>query len=61
MRKKETLGDYDINLLKEAREKIISVSDYNYMPSSAMSKKLETILNKLDHVINTYGPSGERR
>ena len=42
---------YDINKLKEARKLICKVSEYNYFPGSSLTKRLETILNKLDKII----------
>lgn len=45
------LDDYDTLKLKEARKLIIAVYEYNYVPSSAVTKKLETIIRKLDGLI----------
>ena len=42
---------YDTNKLKEARKLISQVHEYNWFPSTRLTKKLETILKKLDNVI----------
>jgi len=44
---------YDTNKLKEARKLINEVHEYNWLPSTPLTKKLNTILNKLDSVIET--------
>ena len=46
---------YDTNKLKEAREIINKVYEYNYMPSTSLTNKLDTIIRKLDNIINEYG------
>lgn len=45
------LDRYDTNKLKEARELINQVYGYNFKPSDSLSKKLETILKKIDNII----------
>ena len=52
---KNKLDLYDTNRLKEAREIINKVYEYNWFPSTSLTKKLSTILNKLDKVIEDYG------
>ena len=42
---------YDTNKLKEARKLINEVHEYNWFPSTPLTKKLDTILKKLDSVI----------
>lgn len=42
---------YDTNKLKEARKLINQVHEYNWFPSTPLTKKLETIIKKLDNVI----------
>ena len=44
---------YDTNKLAEARELIYQVYEYNYNPSSPLTKKLNTILDKLDKIIES--------
>ena len=46
------IDEYDTFKLKEARQLICEVYEYNYMPSSSLSKKLETILKKIDRIID---------
>lgn len=46
---------YDTNRLKEARKIINKVYGYNYFPSTSLTKKLWTILGKLDKIIENYG------
>lgn len=51
-----TLDRYDTNRMKEARETINKVYEYNYKSESdSLSKKLLTILNKIDSIIENYG------
>lgn len=45
------LDEYDTNKLKDARKLIYQVYEYNWFPSSSLTKKLDTILRKLDNVI----------
>ena len=52
---KNKLDLYDTNKLKEAIKIIEKVYEYNYMPSSSLTKKLITILGKLNHIIKDYG------
>lgn len=42
---------YDTNKLKQARKLINEVYEYNWFPSTPLTKKLDTILRKLDSVI----------
>lgn len=46
---------YDTNRIKEAIKIIEKVYEYNYMPSSSLTKKLITILGKLNHIMKDYG------
>ena len=46
---------YDTNKLKEAKEIINKVYEYNWFPSTSLTKKLGTILGKLDKIIEDYG------
>lgn len=46
---------YDTNRLKEAREIIKKVYEYNWFPSTSLTKKLGTILSKLDKIIESHG------
>lgn len=46
------LDEYDVNKLKEAKKLIFEVYEYNYMPSTSLSKRLDTVLRKLDSIIN---------
>lgn len=47
-----SLDEYDINKLKEAKRLVREVYEYNYKPSDPLSNKLNTVLNKLDALIN---------
>lgn len=42
---------YDTNKLKEARKLINEVYEYNWCPSTPLTTKLDTIIRKLDSVI----------
>lgn len=42
---------YDTNKLKEARKLIIEVYEYSFCPHTPLTKKLDTILKKLDNII----------
>lgn len=42
---------YDTNKLKEARKLINEVYEYNWLPSTPLTKKLNTVLKKLDGII----------
>lgn len=46
---------YDTHKLEEAREIIKKVYEYNWFPSTSLTKKLDTILDKLDKIIESYG------
>lgn len=47
------LDEYDINKLKEAKKLILEVYEYNYMPSTSLTRRLDTVLRKLDSIINS--------
>ena len=47
------LDEYDINKLKEAKKLILEVYEYNYMPSTSLTKRLDTVLRKVDSIINS--------
>lgn len=51
---KTELDLYDITKLQEAKKLIYSVYEYNYFPGRALTKKLNTILDKLEDIINQY-------
>ena len=55
------LSEYDIDLLKKARELISTVSDYNFgdPDNKSESARLETILKKLDCLID--GNAGKEK
>ena len=46
------LDRYDTDKLKEARKLVYQVYEYNFKPSDPLSKKLETILKKMDNIID---------
>ena len=46
---------YDTHKLKEAREIINKVYEYNWFPSTSLTKKLATILIKIDKIIESHG------
>lgn len=52
---KNELDLYDTHKLKEAREIINNVYEYNWFPSTSLTKKLGTILSKLDKIIESHG------
>lgn len=52
--KKETLDEYDKQKLIEARCIINAVFEYNYKPSGVLSNKLNTLLNKIDKILDTH-------
>ena len=55
----KTLGEYDINKLKEARKIIEKVYEYNYTcESDSLGKKLFTIINKIDKIIEKHKKEG---
>lgn len=43
---------YDTDKLREAKKLILEVYEYNYVRSSSLTKRLDTILRKIDDVIN---------
>ncbi len=50
---KNKLDEYDVDKLTEAARLINEVAEYNYAPSSSLSKKLQTVLRKLKDIIET--------
>lgn len=48
---KNKLDTYDTNKLNKARELILQVYEYNYMPSTPLTKKLDTVIRKLENII----------
>ena len=57
-----TLDEHDANKLKEAKRLVREVYEYNYKPSDPLSNKLNTVLKKLDILINeaTFAHSSNR-
>ena len=53
------LDEYDTNKLREALRLINEVAEYNFVPSSSLSKKLQTAVNKLQNIIDTEQEKGE--
>lgn len=49
---KNTLDEYDVNKLKEAKRLVREVYEYNYKPSDPLSNKLNTVLKKLNTLID---------
>ncbi len=50
------LDAYDTDKLREARELIYQIYDYNFISRyDSLSTKLETILKKIDNIIENYG------
>lgn len=49
-----SFGKYDTELLENAREKLFNVYNANYMPSDRKVRLLETIINKLDRLLEEY-------
>lgn len=47
------LDEFDLNKLKEAKKLILEVYESNYVRSSSLTKRLDTILNKIISVINS--------
>ena len=47
------LDRYDALQLQNAKKIIQSVSDYNYLPSSPLYKKLSKVSNALDTILST--------
>ena len=52
---KDTLDEYDRTTLKEARQRIMVVYEYNY-GANCVTRRLETIIKKIDYLIE----EGER-
>ena len=47
---------YDTKLLKDIRFNIKNIYEYNFKSrEDPLSAKLETVLKKLDHIIDEYG------
>lgn len=50
------LDNFDTIKLNEARKVIAEVYDYNFISNrDPLSAKLETLLKKLDHILEEYG------
>lgn len=49
----QKLDEFDIVKLSEARKLIFEVYQYNFYPSDRLSKKLETVLKKIDAIIES--------
>ena len=49
---KNNLDEYDMNKFKKARQLILEIYEYNYISSTSLTKRLNTILNKMDDIIN---------
>lgn len=50
------LDNFDTIKLNEARKVIAQVYDYNFISNrDPLSAKLETLLKKIDHIIEEYG------
>ena len=50
------LDNYDTIKLNEARNLISRVYDYNFKSrKDPLSAKLETVLKKIDHILEEYG------
>ena len=50
------LDKYDTDKVKEARKLIFEVYNYNFVNATdPLGKKLETILKKMDNIIDNYG------
>ncbi len=47
------LDRYDALKVIEAKKILSGVHDYNYTESSSLSKKLNTVLNKLEKILDT--------
>lgn len=47
------LGEFDTRKLEQARKLVLEVHEYNWFPSTSLTKKLETILRKIDIVLAT--------
>ena len=47
---------YDTKLLKDVRSTIKSIYEYNFKSrKDPLSSKLETVLKKIDHILEEYG------
>ena len=46
------LGNYDFEKLKNARDIIMDIYNYNYGTDRKLVNRLETILNKIDYIID---------
>lgn len=42
---------YDTNKLRQARKLICEVYEYNYFPHTSLTKRLDTVLKKIDKII----------
>ena len=50
------LDTYDTKMLKDVRLTVKSIYEYNFKSrKDPLSAKLETILKKIDHIIQEYG------
>ena len=47
------LDRYDALKMQEILKKLNEVEDYNYIPSSSLTKKLATIHNKIENILAT--------
>lgn len=47
------LDQYDYEKMMKARKIISEVNDYNYNEHTPLTKKLETVLRKIDKIIDT--------
>ena len=47
------LGRYDALQLQKALDIIMGVYEYNYIPSSPLTKKTETVINKIENILAT--------
>ena len=53
---KNKLDNYDTVRLNEARNIIMDVYNYNFKSrKDPLSAKLETVLKKIDHILEEYG------
>ena len=54
------LDNYDTIKLMEARKLIYEVYEYNFISrKDPLSAKLETVLKKIDHILEEYGGEEE--
>lgn len=49
------LDIYDTNSLKDALKLIVKAYEYNYKSNDSLTNRLETIITKLEMVIDDYG------